>query len=139
LSLRWQASDEPKKRFLLLRTNQIPFRMISSRRQDGDIVEGNLLPAASVAMPVSNQIMCNAIQPGREGDAAICIVVNVIHRSLKHAGSQILCIMEVSRSVVNIVEDAIYVTSVELTECIPVTLRSAGESIFFIEFEFQHV
>src|SRR5687768_2580958 len=75
LSLRWQASDEPKKRFLLLRTNQIPFRMISSRRQDGDIVEGNLLPAASVAMPVSNQLMCNAIQPGREGDAAICIVV----------------------------------------------------------------
>jgi len=139
LSLGWQTPDEPEKRFLFLRTNQIPFRVVSSRRQDRDIVQRDLLPSASVAVPVGNQIMGNAVQPGREGDAAICIVVNVIHRSLKHAGSQILCIMEVSRSVVNIVEDAIYVTSVELTECIPVTLRSAGESIFFIEFEFQHV
>src|SRR5688572_30890476 len=43
----------------------------------------------------------------------------------------------VPRSVVYIVEDAVYVTSVKLTECISVTLRSAEQSIFFVEFDFR--
>src|SRR4030067_106820 len=94
LSLRRQASDETEKRFLFLRTNQIPFGMVSSGRQDRHIVQRDLLPAASVAMPIGNQIMCDPIQPGREREAAVCVVVNVIHRPLKNARSEILRIME---------------------------------------------
>jgi len=139
LSLRRQASDETEKRFLFLGTNEIPFGMVSSGRRDRHIVQRDLLPAASVAMPIGNQIMCDPIQPGRERDAAVCVVVNVIHRPLKNARSEILRIMEVPRSVVHIVEDAVYITSVELTKCITVTLRSADENIFFVEFDFRHV
>jgi hypothetical protein len=69
--------------------------------------------------------MCNPIEPGREWDAAVCVVVNVIHRPLKYAGSEILRVMEVPRPVVYIAEDAVYITSVELTKRIPVALRSA--------------
>jgi len=139
LSLWRKASDEAEKRFLFLRMNQIPLGMVSSGRQDWHIVQRDLLSAASVAMPISNQIMCDPIQPGRERDAAVCIVVNVIHRPLKNARSKILRIMEVPRSVVHIVEDAVYITSVELTKCIAVTLRGADENIFFVEFDFRHV
>jgi len=139
LSLRRQASDETEKRFLFLGTNEIPFGMVSSGRRDRHIVQRDLLPAASVAMPIGNQIMCDPIQPGRERDAAVCVVVNVVHRPLKNARSEILRIMEVPRSVVHIVEDAVYITSVELTKCITVTLRSADENIFFVEFDFRHV
>jgi hypothetical protein len=76
-------------------------------------------------MPVGNQVVCDAVQPGREWDTTVCIVVNVIHRPLKYAGSEILRIVEVPRPVVYIVEDAVYVTPVKLAKRIPVALRSA--------------
>jgi len=73
-------------------------------------------------MPVGNQVVRNAIQPGGKGDAAICIILNMIHRPLKDAGGEVLRVMEVPRSVVNVVEDAVDVALIEQTKCLAVTL-----------------
>jgi hypothetical protein len=93
--------------------DQITLGVISLRWQDGDIVDRNFLPATAVPVPVGDKIMSDAIQPGRERDAAIRIILDVIHCPLKDAGSQILRIVEVPRSIVNVVEDAVYITFVE--------------------------
>jgi hypothetical protein len=94
--------------------------VISLGGQDGHIVDRNFLPPAAVSVPVGNQVMSNAIQPGGEWNTAIRIVLDVIHCPLKDASSEILRVMEVPRSVVNIVEDAVYVTFVEQTKRIAV-------------------
>jgi len=90
-------------------------------------------------MPVGNQVVCNAIEPGREWNAAIGLVLNVVHRPLEDAGGEILRVVEVPRSVVNVVEDTVDVALVEQTKCITVALRSTSQYIFFVEFEFRHV
>jgi hypothetical protein len=43
---------------------------------------------------------------------------------LKDAGSQVLGIVEVARSVINIIEDTVYIPLIEETKGIPVALRS---------------
>src|SRR6266498_2275273 len=102
--------------------DQILFRVISLRWQDGHIVDRDFLPATSIPVPVGNQIMSNTIQPGRERDAAIRIILDVIHCPLKNAGSKILRVVEVPRSIVNVVEDAVYITFIKQTKRIAVTL-----------------
>src|SRR5215207_5272366 len=113
LSLWRQPSDQFEKCGLLLRTNQVPLRMISLGCKDRHVIDRDLLPAASVTMPVCNEVMSDAIQPGRKWDATISVVFNVIHCPLKHTGSQILRIMEVSRSIINIIEDAVDIPFIE--------------------------
>jgi hypothetical protein len=73
-------------------------------------------------MPVGNEVMGDSVKPGRKGNAAICIVLNVVHCPLKDAGSQILRVMEVPRSIVDIVEDAVEITLIEQTKCVTVAL-----------------
>jgi hypothetical protein len=48
----------------------------------------------------------------------------MIHRPLKNTGCQILRVMKVSCPIVHIIEYALHVALVKLTERIPVTLRS---------------
>jgi len=57
---------------------------------------------------------------------------------LKHTGSQVLRIMEVSRSIIYVVEDAVEITLIEQTKCITVALRGPCQNIFFVEFFIQH-
>src|SRR5215207_10440545 len=113
LSLWRQPSDQFEKCGLLLGTNQVSLRVISLGCKDRHVIDRDLLPAASVTMPVCNQVMSDAIQPGRKRDATISVIFDVIHCPLKHTGSQILCIMEVSCSIIHIVEDAIEITLIE--------------------------
>ena len=87
--------------------------MIASGGKNRHVADRNFLPAAPVPVPISDKVMRDAIQPGGEWDAAICIVLNVFHRPLKDAGGEILRVMEVPRSIVDIVEDALEVTLVE--------------------------
>src|SRR5687768_9034826 len=101
LSLRWQAS------------NQVPLRVISLGGKDRHIIDRDLLPAASVTVPVCNQVMSDAIQPGRKWDATVSVIFDVIHCPLKHTGSQVLCIMEVPCSIIYIVEDAVEIALIE--------------------------
>jgi hypothetical protein len=58
---------------------------------------------------------------------------------LEDAGGEILRVMEVPRSVVNVVEDAFDVALIEQTKGISVSLGCASQDIFFVEFEFRHV
>ena len=116
LSFCRQTPDEPEKRILFLGADQIPFRVVPFRRKHGHIIDGDLLPPASVTMPVGNQVVRNAIQPGGKWNAAVRIVLNMVHRPLKDAGGEILRVVEVPRSVVNVVEDTVDVTLVEQTK-----------------------
>src|SRR4030095_8635542 len=102
--------------------DKITFGMIAFRLQNRQVIQRNFLPATAVPMPVGNQIMGDAIQPRGKGNAAVCVGFDVIHRPLKDASSQILRIVEVTRPVVYIVEDSVYITLIEQTKSIAVTL-----------------
>ncbi|MCK7519437.1 MAG: hypothetical protein MZV64_17745 [Ignavibacteriales bacterium] len=82
----------------------------------------NLLLAAAVAMPVGDQVVRNAVQPGRKRHAAIGVVDDVVHRPLENTRCQVFGIVHVARPVVHVVEDAIHITLIELTEGIAVAL-----------------
>jgi hypothetical protein len=73
-------------------------------------------------MPVGNKVVRDTVQPRREGDAAVRVVLDVIHCTLKDAGGEVLCIVEIPRSIVYVVEDAVYVAFIKLTERIAITL-----------------
>ena len=70
--------------------------------------------------------------------AAVCIVLNVVHRPLKHAGGEILRVMEVPRSVIHIVEDAIHVALVKHAKGFLVSLGGKREDLFVSEFRLRH-
>ena len=70
----------------------------------------------------------------RKRDAAVCIIFNVIHRPLKHAGSQVFRIVYIAGSVIYIVEDAIHVPLIQLTERVTVALRRASQDVIFVDF-----
>src|SRR5258708_15153758 len=122
LSLGWKLANELEQRFLFLRTDKGCLWTIFLGLNDREIVERNFLPATAVAMPVRDEIMGNPIEPGREWDPAVCVVVYVIHRPLKNAGGQVLRIMEVPCTIIHIVEDAVDIPLIEQTEGLSVTL-----------------
>lgn len=131
LPFRRKAADELQQRALLLRADQIPFGVIAPSRQDRQFIQRNFLPAAPVTVPVGDQIVGNAIQPRRKWNSSIAIILDVIHRSLEHTGGQVFRVVEVASAIVHIVEDAVYVLLVELTERVPVTQGRACQNVIF--------
>src|SRR3990172_3262265 len=59
-----QAADQAQERLLLLGADEGCLRVVAFGGQDGQVVDGNFLPAAAVAVPVGNQVVSDAIQPG---------------------------------------------------------------------------
>jgi hypothetical protein len=64
LSFRWQLADESKKRFLLLGTDKLGLRMVAFGRQYRNVIDWDFLSATAVTMPVGNQVVRYAVQPG---------------------------------------------------------------------------
>ena len=122
LSFGRQSADKLKQRVLFLRADQRRLRAILPGRQHRQFIERNFLPPAAVSVPVRDQVVSDTIQPGRERDTAVRVIVYVIHRPLKDAGSQVLRIVCVPGPIVNIVEDAVDITFVEQTKRITVAL-----------------
>jgi len=137
LSFGRQTSDEFEKRAFLLRTDEVSFRMVALGRQDGQFIQWDFLPAAPVTVPVGDQIVSDAVQPCGEWNASIPVILDVIHRPLKDAGSQVLRVVEVAGAVVHIIEDAVYVLLVELTEGVAVANGRASQNIIFTEFQIR--
>ena len=125
LSFRRQLADEPEKRILLFGTDKRCLRMIAFGRQHRNVIDGNFLFAAAVTMPVSDQVVRNAVQPGRKWDAAVCVILNVVHRPLKDASGEIFRVVRVPRPVVHVVEYAVNVLRIKFTKSLTVTLRGA--------------
>src|SRR5258705_2349711 len=118
--------------------DQVPFRMIALGLQAWQVIQWNFLSAAAIQVPVGNQVMSDAIEPSGKRNATISIGFDMIHCPLKDASREILRIVEVARSVVNIVEDAVYITLIQEAKSIPVTLRSEGQNIIFVELNLLH-
>ena len=125
LSFRWQLADESEKRILFFGVDKFGLRMVAFGGQHRQVTDGDFLPATAVTMPVSNQVVRNAIQPGREWDAAVCVIVNVVHRPLKDASGDVFRVVRVPRPVINVVENAVDVALIELAKRTIVTLRGA--------------
>ena len=122
LSFRWQLADESEKRILLFGADKLSLRMVALGRQHRNVTDGDFLSAAAVTMPVGDQVVRYAIQPGREWDTAVCVIVNVVHRSLKDASGEVLRVVCVPRPVVHIIEYTVDVTRVEFAKSIAITL-----------------
>jgi len=125
LAFWWQLADESEKRILLFSVDKLGFRMVTFGGQHRQVTDGDFLPAAAVAMPVGDQVVRNAIQPGREWDAAVRIIVNVVHRPLKDASGDVFRVMRVPRPVVHIIEDTVDVALVEFAKSAIISLRGA--------------
>ena len=125
LALRWQLADEFEKRILFFSVDKFGLRMVAFSGQYRQVTDGDFLPAAAVTMPVGNQVVRNAIQPGREWDTAVCVIVNVVHRPLKDASGDVFRVVRVPCPVVHIIEDAVDVALVEFAKRTIVALRGA--------------
>ena len=125
LALRWQFADEFEKRILFFGVNKLDLRMVTFGGQYRQVTNGDFLPATAVAMPVGDQVVRNAIQPGREWDAAVCVIVNVVHRPLKDASGDVFRVVHVPRPVVHIIEDTVDVALVEFAKSAIISLRGA--------------
>ena len=113
--------------------------MVALRRQDWQVVQRDFLLAASVPVPVCHQVVRNPVQPGGKGNAPVSVIPYMVHRPLKNTGCQVLCIVSVARTVVNVVEDSLQVSPIELTECIAIALRGACKDLLFVVFQIGQV
>ena len=138
LSLWRQLADEPEKRILLFSADKLCLGMVTFGRQHRDIIDGDFLFAAAVTMPVGNQVVRNAIQPGRKWNAAVCVIVNVVHRSLKNASGEAFRVVRIPRPVVNVIEYTVNVLCVEFSKGISIPLRCECKYVFFVGLKFRH-
>ena len=99
--------------------------MVASGWQHRYVVDGDFLFSAAVTVPVGDQVVRDAVQPGREWDAAVCVIVNVVHRPLKDASGEVFRVMRVPRPVIHIIEYTVNLALVEFAKSILVTLRCA--------------
>jgi hypothetical protein len=89
-------------------------------------------------MPVGYQVVGDAVEPGREGDAAVCIAVDMIHRPLEYTRGEILRVMEVPCSVIHIIKDTIHVTLIEHPKGVFIAMGGKHEDLFVSEFRLRH-
>ncbi len=132
-----QAPDEPQQHVLLLGTDQVPFGVVTLRRQDRHIIDRDLLPAAAVPVPVGDQVMGDPVQPGGEGNTSVGVVLMWFIARWK-TGPSILRIMQVPRSIVNVVEDPVDVAFIEQAKSFLLALRCTVKNFFFVEINVRH-
>ncbi len=64
LSFRRQFADESEKRILLFGTDKLGFRVVAFGWQHRNVRNRDFLFATAVTMPVGDQVVRNAVQPG---------------------------------------------------------------------------
>jgi hypothetical protein len=137
LPLRRQVTDQLQKGLLVLAMHEGRFGRLPLVVKCGGVVEGDLLVAAAIAVPVGDQVVGNAVQPGRERHAAVGIILNMMQGTVKDAGGQVLGIMNVAGTIVNVVKNPLDVPLVQRPERILVALRSQDQD--FSIFQLQHL
>ena len=65
--------------------------------------------AAAVAVPVGDQVVGDPVQPGRERHAPIGIALDVVQGAVKNTGGQVFGVMDIACTVVDVVENPLYV------------------------------
>jgi hypothetical protein len=111
--------------------------MITVMGCDDVVLQWDYRPAATIAMPISHQIVCNSIKPGREWDALILEVGYVPQRTLKYSGGQILGIMVITGPVIYIVIDPAHMALIKNTECIGIG-SSFPNQFHIVDLRFGH-
>lgn len=82
----------------------------------GDVFEGDDFASAVVAVPVGDEVMGNAVEPGRERDPLVFIGRNVLHGPDEDFGGQVFGIVGIANTVVDIVVDAVYVDTIKFAK-----------------------
>ena len=103
LALGGQSSNRCQQPIALLIRLGHRFGSLAAHADQRDFVQAHHLTAALIAVPVGDQVVRDAVQPGRERHALLTVAANVRHRPLKRSLSQILCFVMVARAVVNVV------------------------------------
>ena len=135
LAFRRQVADELQKGILVLAMHEGCFRRRPLVVKRGGIIEGDLLVAAAVAVPVGDQVVGDAVQPGREWYATVGIIFNMVQGAEKDAGGQIFGIMNITGTIVNVVKNPLDVTLVQRPERILVALRSQYQDLTIIQLQ----
>jgi hypothetical protein len=102
--------------------------------ESGGIIQRDLLVAAAVAMPVCDQVVGNAIQPGREGHASVGITLNMAHGAIENTGGQVLGVVHVACTIIYVVKYSFHVLLVQCAESLLVALRGARQEILIVKF-----
>src|SRR5262245_47306672 len=97
-----------QKTFLLAFLRQ-PIGSIGFFDECDRVVEPHIAAAAFIAMPIGNQIMRDAIEPGSKRRAAIVILVYVCQGAIENARGQVLGILFIADAVKNVTVDAVNV------------------------------
>jgi hypothetical protein len=81
--------------------------------------------------------MGDPIQPRGKRDSSVGVILNVVHCPLEYAGGEVLRIVEITGSVIHVIEDAIHILFIQLTERVPVAQRRAGKDFIFVDVEIR--
>jgi hypothetical protein len=73
------------------------------------IIEGYLLAAAVIAVPIRHQVMGYAVQPSRKWYASVLIIGDMSHRPGEDPRSQVFGVMLVTGAVIYVVVNAAYI------------------------------
>jgi hypothetical protein len=84
-------------------------------------------PSASISMPIRNQVVSYSIEPGSEGNTFVLEGLDMLERTLKHSGRQILRILMVSCPIVNITIYPPDMPFVKFAECFGFTFCSSNK------------
>ena len=127
LSFRWQPADESEKRILLFSTDERGLRMVAFGRQHRDISDGDFLSAAAVTVPIGDQVVRDAVQPGRKRQSSVLVPVKVSEGAVERPGGQILGVVVVSCPVIDVAIDLVYVPFIERPKRFRVALGTRNQ------------
>ncbi len=95
------------------------------------VLQGQHRATAAVAVPIGHQIVGDAVQPCGYREAAFLVLRNTAHSTEKDLGGEILGIVLVARSIINVVKDPLDVLLIEQSESFMISLNCPIEAYFF--------
>ena len=131
LPLRRQVADEIEERFALLGGKDAVFRVLPLPRKGVGILERDFAAPLHIAVPVGDQVVGNAVQPGRKRHTAVAVVADVPHSAHKDPLGEVFGIVKIAGAVIHVIEDAGDVLLVQATKGLCVALYSLLNGVLF--------
>src|SRR5512140_346396 len=107
LSLRRQETDDLQDGILVLALHESHLGRLALVVEGGGVIQGDLLVAAAVPVPVGDKVMRNPIEPGRKRYSPIRVMLDVVEGAVEDAGGQILRVVDVAGAVIDVVENTV--------------------------------
>jgi len=87
-------------------------RGVPARIRDGKVFNGNLLRPQPVAVIIGDQVMRDAVEPGRKGQPHVFVSTDAFQRLEKNLRSEVFRVIGIADPKIDVVIDPLYVAFV---------------------------